>query len=1019
MKYLLLITTVLCSLCLSAQNAPLGLWVGEEYECVLRNLIGDVQPVDISWGIDDQHRDYFFVEENDDVYIIKPSRYFSGTATITCNFSFILGGITIQHPPVQWSFTCIDNPISLMPNTLSLEVGKTVRPFQYSHENELYANEAIVSFESEGSAIEVTPDGEVHAIQPGTAKVYARSNLSKEKSNPCIVTVTDSQVPEFAISLDQGNMTIEKGQSRSLYATVTPPDAEYTINWETSDPSVATVKKDSNNKNIASVTAKGKGQATISATIEGTDAKATCDVTVTITPTSIQMPQRNYALYVGEKMTVQPTVKPDDADYSLSWRSNDSDIAVVDPSTGEVTAKTVGTARITATIAGTNLSDYYNVSVDKPTLTLSATPPGGVVNKATRVKLVANNSEASIWYTLDGSAPNADSGKLYDSPIVINQSVKIKAIATHPDYNNSDVLTQNYVVRTAPGDVNEDRETNIADINAIIKVILNGYSDILEQQLADVNNDGEVNIADINRVIDVILNPDHYRLDVETFVANGVEFNMIYVEGGTFTMGKDKEPGDDDDEWSEQYWEWHYGPSHEVTVSSFKMGETEVTQELWEAVMGVNPSKYSVEHGYYDAAKYPVENISWYDCQEFIQKLNVLTGRNFRLPTEAEWEYAARGGNKSEGNLGVIGGGWFFYDEEYHDNPELLGQYYHPIVVGQHQNELGLCDMAGNVAEWCHDWYEPYGDKVQINPIGPLHGTERVTRGLSFNSLVYSNHSAVFREMGYPGGDEGEVGLRLVLSDVEIYTINDVSFAMIPVKGGTYSMGATPEQSDWAWEEEYPVHQVTLSSYSIGQTEVTQALWNAVMGKYTNPSVFIGDSLPVEHYVASGSGLLIEGPDIFYGFISRLSELTGKSFRLPTEAEWEFAARGGNQSKGYIFAGSDEPDEVAWTIYNSSEEHTHPVATLAPNELGLYDMSGNVAEYCCDYYDAYSEEPVIDPFGGDVDNIASIARGGSWHSLGTLCRVSSRGEIYNYIGDGTLGFRLVLSNVNNDYWSDH
>ena len=1003
MKYFLLITTVLCSLCLCAQNTPQGLWVGEEYACVLRDLIGNDQPVDISWGIDDQHKDYFFVEENDDVYIIKPSRYFFGTATITCNFSFILDGIYIQYPPVQWSFTCIDNPISLMPTTLSLEVGKRLRPFQYSHENELYANEAIVSFESEGSAIEVTPDGEVHAIQPGTAKVYARSNLSKEKSNPCIVTVTDSQVPEFAISLDQGNMTIEKGQSRSLYATVTPPDAEYTINWATSDPSVATVKKDSNNKNKASVTAKGKGQATISATIDGTDAKATCDVTVTITPTSIQMPQRNYALYVGEKMTVQPTVKPEDADYSLSWRSNDSDIAVVDPSTGEVTAKTVGTARITATIAGTNLSDYYNVSVDKPTLTLSATPPGGVVNKATRVKLVANNSEASIWYTLDGSAPNADSGILYDSPIVIYQSVKIKAIATHPEYNNSDVLTLNYVLRTAPGDVNEDRETNIADINAIIKVILNGYSDILEQQLADVNNDGEVNIADINRVIDVILNPDHYRLDVETFVANGVEFNMVYVEGGTFTMGTNPEPNDDDDDW-DPYPEAH--PAHSVTVSDFQMGQTEVTQELWEAVMGYNPSHFSSVNGYGDTHDWPVEEVSWYDCQEFIAKLNKITGKSFRLPTEAEWEFAARGGNKSDGSDVISGGGWYF-DYEYLSYPA------HTKSVGQGENELGIFDMAGNVSEWCQDWYAPYNDKVQINPIGPISGDDRIVRGLNLWWGPMEEEKCFWRNYGGPNSKRDDTGLRLVLSDVEIYTINDVSFAMIPVKGGTFSMGATPEQP-YAWDDEYPVHQVTLSSYSIGQTEVTQALWKAVMG-YPCPSEFIGDSLPVEYSLSRVNRVIIA--NLYCGFINRLNNLTGKSFRLPTEAEWEFAARGGNQSKGYIYAGSDDPDEVAWND-STSNNHTHPVATLAPNELGLYDMSGNVAEYCLDYPKVYSEEPVIDPFNDDGDPSNCIARGGSWKDDAYFCRVSSRWTYSSYVY-GVKGFRLVLSNVNNDYWSDY
>ena len=1006
-KLFVLVLALGVCLGLRAQTEVCRVWVGEPYECNLKDVFSG-EPYNISWTVEGGLEGYISLCPNEDgtKCIVKPIHFFSETVRIKCVFDFIYNGIPQTGAQNSWYVTCIDNPVSISPSTLLLEVGKT-QPLYYSHENELYANEAIVSFESEGSAIEVTPDGEVHAIQPGTAKVYARSNLSKEKSNPCIVTVTDSQVPEFAISLDQGNMTIEKGQSRSLYATVTPSDAEYTINWETSDPSVATVKKDSNNKNKASVTAKGKGQATISATIDGTDAKATCDVTVTITPTSIQMPQRNYAMYVGEKMTVQPIVKPDDADYSLSWRSNDSDIAVVDPSTGEVTAKTVGTARITATIVGTNLSDYYNVSVDKPTLTLSATPPGGVVNKATRVKLVASDSEASIWYTLDGSTPNAESGILYDSPIVIYQSVKIKAIATHPDYNNSDVLTQNYVLRTAPGDVNEDRETNIADINAIIKVILNGYSDILEQQLTDVNNDGEVNIADINRVIDVILNPDHYRLDVETFVANGVEFNMVYVEGGTFTMGTNPEPNDDDDDW-DPYPDAH--PAHSVTVSDFQMGQTEVTQELWEAVMGYNPSHFSSVNGYGDTHDWPVEEVSWYDCQEFIAKLNKITGKSFRLPTEAEWEFAARGGNKSDGSDVISGGGWYFDYDDYLSYPP------HTISVGQHQNELGLCDMAGNVSEWCHDWYAPYNDNVQINPIGPLSGDSRIFRGLNYCwGRPYEEEKCFLRNYGGANDKDNYIGLRLVLSDVEIYTINDVSFAMIPVKGGTFSMGATPEQP-YAWDDEYPVHQVTLSSYSIGQTEVTQALWKAVMG-YPCPSKFIGDSLPVEYRYNSGNREIIE--NLYCGFINRLNNLTGKSFRLPTEAEWEFAARGGNSSKGYIYAGSDDSDEVAWTD-STSNNHTHPVAALAPNELGLYDMSGNVAEYCLDYPKVYSEEPVVDPFNDTGDLSRSIARGGSWKDDAFFCRVSSRGlDFYYYYGTGFRGFRLVLSNVNNDYWSDY
>ena len=1008
MRHLFLAITLLLSLTVAAQTETIGLWVGQEYTCDLHSYITS-QTTDISWEIDKNHQDYFIVDPDKDVCSVKPIQYFSGTAVITCTFKVILDGVPIARPPVSWSFSCQDNPVTISPESLSLEVGTTLQPFQCFHSNETYANEAIVTYEGEGDAIEVTTDGVVRAIQPGTARVYAHSNLSKDKSAPCLVTVTDSPVQVISISLDKGSMTIEKGQTMALYATVNPSDAEYTISWSTSDPSVATVKKDSNNQHKAMVTACGKGSATITAAISGTDKKAKCSVTVTITPTSIQMPQRNYALYVGEKMTVEPVVEPEGADYSLSWKSNDPDVAIVNPSTGEVTARTVGTARITATIVGTNLSDYYNVNVDKPTLTLSATPSGGVVNKATRVKLIANDSEASIWYTLDGSAPKENTSILYDSPIAINQSVKIKAIATHPDYNNSDVLTQEYVVRTAPGDVNEDSETNIADINAIITVILDGYSNQLDFLLADVNNDDEVNIADINMVIDVILNPNNYRLDVETFVANGVEFNMIYVEGGTFTMGTNPEPNDD---WDPDDWEEYEDPNedthpaHTVTVSSFQMGETEVTQELWEAVMGSNPSHYKGENGYGDTHDRPVENVSWYDCQEFIKKLNAITGKNFRLPTEAEWEFAARGGNKGDGHKDISGGGWFFdYDEWYAHSPSTFAEYYRPVSVGWSCNELDIYDMSGNVSEWCNDWYGSYSAHPQVNPIGPITGENRVIRGPSFEDFSQNNDDfeGIIRRYDDPTYKGWWIGLRLVLSDIEIFNVNGVQFAMIPVHGGTFTMGATSEQMDDAEDDEKPPHKVALSSYSIGQTEVTTALWNAIMPyNYGEPS-----EMPVEismNITPTGVYLFDLGT-----FLERLNELTGREFRRPTEAEWEFAARGGNLSKGYKYAGSDNIDDVAWYSGNSGSE-LHKVAQKLPNELGIYDMSGNAIEVCDDYYYEYTDDYQVNP-GGTESYYVPIAalygsslslRGGyygadgRWKCIDKWCRVSTRWNVCKY-----------------------
>lgn len=997
----LLLATVFCmALCLQAQNEVQEIWVGQEYKCDLNSVLSDVTPFNISWDID---ASIFSIRKDGSVCYISPRHYFSGTMALTCTFSFMLGGIPIEHEPVIWYFTCIDNPLSIEPAEMRLKVDQTGRII-YTHMNDDFTPFANVTFASDNQTVAVvSSDGTVKAMKEGSTRIAVHSNLAKDDQYCRVIVEGTAPVPVITLAEHQLEMDIDK---TSIIDYIIEPAGSYTVTWSSSDESVATVTQS------GKVKALKKGKATITAKIEDYDSSDACEVTVKAPrPTSIDIPDDSYSLLVGESLTIIPVVKPEDAEYTLSWKSSDPDVATVAQS-GVVTAKNVGETRITVTIQGENRSDYCYVFVDKPTLTLKASLPSSVVNKATRVILTANDSDAQIWYTLDGSSPvTSGSKKLYASPFVINENLKIKAVAIHPNYNNSDILTLNYTVRTTPGDVNQDGEANIADINAIIDVVLDGSDDEMEYLLCDVNNDGEVNIADINTDLDVILNPEKYILNLETFVANGVPFNVIYVEGGTFTMGCDDVNSDTDT-----------SPAHEVTVSSFKMGETEVTQELWEAVMGYNPSEYSKENGYYNAPNYPVENVSWNECQEFIKKLNELTGRSFRLPTEAEWEFAARGGNKSEGGTGVTGGGWYFDYDWYEHFPELWDQAYHPAVVGQYHNELGLCDMAGNVAEWCHDWYGLYTGQKYINPIGPLSGEKRIIRGTTFNTFSdkWIEYEAVLRGAWQPDYKSRDTGLRLVLSDVEIYTINDVSFAMIPVNGGTFSMGATPEQANYASEEEYPLHQVTLSSYKIMQTEVTQALWNAVLGSNANPSYFKGDeSLPVEHVGSSGSGLLIVGPHLFYGFILELNELTGKTFRYPTEAEWEFAARGGNESKGYVYAGSNDPDDVAWTENNSAGSNTHPVATLAPNELGLYDMSGNVAEYCLDRYEAYSESPVINPFSDFGVGELSIARGGSWESHVSLCRVSSRAEVFNYIGDGTLGFRLVLSsvnNVNNDNW---
>ena len=219
--------------------------------------------------------------------------------------------------------------------------------------------------------------------------------------------------------------------------------------------------------------------------------------------------------------------------------------------------------------------------------------------------------------------------------------------------------------------------------------------------------------------------------------------------------------------------------------------------------------------------------------------------------------------------------------------------------------------------------------------------------------------------------------------------VKGYSFTMVYVEGSTFTMGCTS-----GYDDEKPVHSVTLSSYYIGEYEVTQALWIAVTGN--NPSKFKGDNLPVE---------MVSWNDV-QDFIFKLNRLTGKKFRLPTEAEWEYAARGGKKSKGYKYSGSNTATDVAWYGENSNGI-THPVGTKQTNELGIYDMSGNVGEWCQDWYDNYSSVSQTNPIGA-LSGVSCVIRGGSWDSNANCVCVSVRG------GDapsrhGIIGFRLACS----------
>ena len=445
------------------------------------------------------------------------------------------------------------------------------------------------------------------------------------------------------------------------------------------------------------------------------------------------------------------------------------------------------------------------------------------------------------------------------------------------------------------------------------------------------------------------------------FTVKDVTFSLAPVKAGTFAMGETLDMG-----------RYRTPALHQVILDGFAIGTAEVSQALWKAVMGSNPSPKDVPAA-------PVTMVSRADAQKFLNKLSKATGVPFRLPTEAEWEYAARQ------REGMTGGAW----------------------------------------EWCSDWWaDDLGALLAINPQGPAEGTECALRG---GSALEKNNKPITRKPLAPTTKAGDVGLRLAVSlddpypqelyDVlvtskvprerykitelkpETFTVNGVKFEMLPVEGGTFMMGGSEQKGQVIREDELPQHEVTLDHFKIGKLEVTQALWEAVMG-----------------YVPYGN----QGPDYPVGnvswydaqaFIRQLNALTGRKFRLPTEAEWEYAARGGQKTHGYAYAGSPYPQGVAQ--YGYDDMRTRPVARYSPNELGLYDMSGNAWEWCQDRRGPYTSIAQRDPTGLELlpENETlelRIMRGGSVATTPDKCRVSTRNEFDASRFRTTIGFRLVL-----------
>jgi len=489
-------------------------------------------------------------------------------------------------------------------------------------------------------------------------------------------------------------------------------------------------------------------------------------------------------------------------------------------------------------------------------------------------------------------------------------------------------------------------------------------------------------------------------------LGKGIKLDLVLIPAGKFMMGSpESEVGRVNNE-----------TQHEVTLTKpYYMGKYELTQEQWERVMGNNPS--STKGG-----KLPVTDVSWEDCQEFIKKLNASTKGGYRLPTEAEWEYACRAGTTTAFSVGDV-------ITPKDANYNIM----RPVAIGSYKaNGFGLYDMHGNVWEWCEDWNADYPAGAITDPKGAATGDRRVLRGGSFlGDGSWARSSARFNNS--PGSRDLSGGFRLArTADVKAAVVPPVPkpdpAAVIPAPGdllvAPFSEAKAKEvqksvakslqkeveeKADLGKEIKLDLvlipagmfkmgdpgadHEVTLTKpYYMGKYEVTQEQWEGVMGN--NPSKgTIGAKVPVTS---------VSWEDC-QEFIKKLNAKTNGGYRLPTEAEWEYACRAGTTT-AYSFGDVITPNDANYQ--DSKMGKPLAVGSYKPNAFGLYDMHGNVWEWCEDWMVDYPAGAITDPKGAATGE-RRVLRGGSFDFVGSGARSSNRGYFSPSNRYFINGFRLA------------
>jgi formylglycine-generating enzyme required for sulfatase activity len=640
-------------------------------------------------------------------------------------------------------------------------------------------------------------------------------------------------------------------------------------------------------------------------------------------------------------------------------------------------------------------------------------PPGCAFSEPITVVISCATPQAQIWYTTDGSDPSVGNYYIYTTPLSIEGPMTIKALAFRADLTPSPIVTENYELVVSTPVFDPPGGTFSDPVNVVISCATTGA---VIYYTTDGSNPTPANGVFYTAPIYIFsstsfkaiayLNGTSSEIVTSDYI---IATTLILVEGGTFNNG-----------------------TSDVTISSFYIGKYELTQAEYQAVMGVNPSIFTgVTNG-------PVEQVTWFNAIEYCNRRSLQetltpcysystygtnpdnwpagwntsnvnhtniscnwTANGYRLPTEMEWMFAAKGGNQSQG-----------YTYSGSNDVDIVSWHsgntgYTTHTIGtKAPNELSTFDMSGNVWEWCWDIYGSYPSGPQTDPHGATNGSVRTARGGGFD------HPAYYCTVSYRGYSNptfsGNDGFRVCRS-LENFVL---------VEGGTFNNGTS---------------DVTISSFYIDKYELTQAGYQAVMG--TNPTFNygIGDKYPVylvtwydaieycnrrsiqedlypcysyATYGTNPTDWPAEWNSNTSNHLNISCDWSANGYRLPTEMEWMFAAKGGNQSQGYLYSGSNNIFLVAWISDNSGYPNgsTHPVGTKNPNELGIYDMSGNVLEWV---WDVWGSSPLggTDPTGPLIGP-GRVNRGGAWNSSAMFCTVSYRTyNNANYISS-SCGFRV-------------